>query len=207
MTRRGRALLRVGSLAGAALVWIVVDSRSEPWELGRDVALLRGTGWLACAALLLSLVMSPLGRLHGWWILHRGQGSSQRTVVGSWAAYRRAFGVVAGCGAALHAAVALSTYLWTSWRALLEVPYLRSGTVALWLLLALLVTSFRGPVVAMGLVGWKSLHRLAYVAAALVLHHLLLAPFAPRGLTLVVFGLTAVVAPLRWLRARRVPPR
>jgi sulfoxide reductase heme-binding subunit YedZ len=78
-------------------------------------------------------------------------------------------------------------------------PHLRAGLLALCVLVALLLSSFPSLVRLLGLRTWKELHRLAYVAALLVLQHVLLAPFAPRATVLLLFALAAGVGLLRWL--------
>lgn len=194
-----RALAVAFAAATVLLAAFAVPALLEPWRLERELALIRLSGWLACGALLLSLAMTPLGRLAA-----RLPGLSARPVV--MIAYRRAFGIVAAAAASVHAASSLGTYLWDSWAAVLERPYLRSGLLAWFILLALLLTSFPRLNRALELRGWKELHRLAYVAAALALHHLLLAPFASRRWILALFGLCLLLAPLRALastKARR----
>jgi DMSO/TMAO reductase YedYZ heme-binding membrane subunit len=49
--------------------------------------------------------------------------------------------------------------------------------------------------------GWKQLHRLAYVAALLVLQHMLLSPFASRTGTLLLLGAGLLLVALKLLIA------
>lgn len=126
---------------------------------------LRATGWIAALALVSALAATPIGRL---------APAALRA--------RRGLGISAAIAAIAHFAVAIGAYLGDGWAdAVLAVPWLRSGALALALLLPLLVTSFPPVVRRLGVRLWKPLHRLAYAAGALVVHHLLLAPFAPRA--------------------------
>jgi len=180
----------------AAVVAVAASGLTSNYELVRELAWIRGTGYAALAALLLALTASPLAALArklGW------RWANGATV----GAFRRAFGLSAATLASLHAAVALTTYLWGAWEALLHQPFLRSGALALAILLAMALTSFPRLVSALRLELWKQLHVLGFIAALLVLHHLLLSPFASRTLVLCVFLFAALLAPLRLLRRRR----
>jgi len=163
-----------------------------------DAALLtlRASGWLAALLLLAALAITPLARLAPARWPRRGQ------LVAS----RRVFGIVAASIALGHALIALAVYLPSEpWQAFVEVTWLRSGALALALLVPLLLTSFPPIVRALRVAAWKPLHRLAYVAAALVVHHLLLAPFAPRAWVLALasaFGV-ALLARLRRPQSQR----
>ena len=194
-TAQDRALAQVAAVAAVALFGIMAYAAAEPWFWLKQLHAVRGTGWAAVVALLLSLLMTPMSRL--WGML----GAQPRPAV--WVAYRRAFGVVSAVLAWVHLGLSLGTYLRDSWPSVLHWPYLRSGLVAACVLTALFITSFPSILAMLRLKGWKELHRLAYVAAILVLHHLLLSPFAPRQWVLVVFGLCLLPAPLRALKARR----
>ncbi len=156
---------------------------------------LRCTGWLAAILLTASLTVTPLVRLRA------SRGAARPRLL----AARRWLGIVAASLALAHGAVALFTYLQPEpWSALRENPWLRSGALAAVLLAALLATSF--PVVVRGarVVLWKPLHRLVYVAPVLVVHHLLLAPFAPRAW---VLTLAVVLAGALLGRLLRPAPR
>lgn len=153
---------------------------------------LRATGWTAAVAFAITLVITPLARvgLPRW--LPRARLSASR----------RWFGIATAALALAHAATALVVYLpRDAWSAITQITWLRSGALALALLVPLLLTSFPWIVRKTRVVLWKPLHRLAYVAAALVLHHLVLAPFAPRAW---VLGLASVltISLLARLRAR-----
>ena len=187
-----RALLVASSLAILVLAVCAVPIQLESWRFEREIDFARASGWLACGALLLSLTMSPLGRL----VVRLSSG---RVRMGAFIAYRRAFGIVSAAAASIHAVAVLGTYLWNSWAAVIDRAYLRSGLLAWIILLVLLATSFPRLNRALELRGWKELHRLAYVAGALALHHLLLSPFASRSWTLGLFGFCLLLAPLRWL--------
>jgi DMSO/TMAO reductase YedYZ heme-binding membrane subunit len=66
-------------------------------------------------------------------------------------------------------------------------------------LFVLAVTSFPAITRAARVRLWKHLHRLAYAAVLLALHHVLLSPFAPRAVVLAVFGAIAAFGMLRLL--------
>ncbi len=159
--------------------------------------LLRASGWLPALLLALSLAVTPTLRLP----LPLPPAARARL-----AGARRPLGIAAGLGALGHAVIASQLYLQSDLvSALRDIPWLRSGALALAVLVALLVTSSRRLVRAARLRLWKPLHRLAYVAAALVVHHLALAPFAPRvavlGLALAL-GAGVVVRLVRSGQAR-----
>lgn len=181
---RDQALVRVIwatlAVATVALVW----RWTEPWDWLRRLDALRISGWIACVALLASLMVTPLHRVS------RAAGARARAA--GWAAYRRALGIVSAVAALTHAGVALATYLEDSWAAVLHRAYLRSGSIALVILCVLLLTSFSEVVATWRLKFWKELHRLTYVAALLVLHHLMLSPFAPRRVVLAIYGVVLV---------------
>jgi sulfoxide reductase heme-binding subunit YedZ len=166
----------------------------ERYAWARDLWLVRGTGWAALVALALSLCATPAGRLVER--LAPARAAPQR-----FAAYRRALGLSAAAIGALHFALALATYLRGARGAVLEYPFLRSGLLALAVLLVLALTSFPAITRAARVRLWKHLHRLAYAAALLALHHALLSPFAPRGAVLAVFGAIVALGMLRLLPA------
>jgi sulfoxide reductase heme-binding subunit YedZ len=179
---RSRRKAAVNAAVAALLALALVSGLAvrEPWRVTRELVLCRGTGWVALGALLLCLCMTPLGHL-----ARRMAGRSGPAP--ELAVARRALGMASGWLALAHGALVLGTSAQANLAALTSWPHLRAGLIALCLLLALLLTSF-GPVVAwLRLRFWKELHRLAYVAALLSLQHVLLSPFAPRTLTLVLF--------------------
>lgn len=143
--------------------------------------LLRASGWLPALLLGLSLSVTPALAL-----------PLPPSVRGGLGRMRRPLGIAAGICALAHAILAYQLYLHRDLiESLREIAWLRSGALALAVLLVLLITSSKRVVRALGLRLWKPLHRFAYVAGALVVHHLLLAPFAPRAS---VLALSAVLA-------------
>lgn len=186
------------SLAALSVVALLVRIRGGTWGPTRALWLARGTGWSALGALMLALSATPAGRL-----LARLR---PRLHVSPWiAAFRRAFGIAAATLALLHAATVLAGYLRGAWAALLSFAYLRAGLVALAILLVMLATSFPLLVRRLHVRLWKPLHRLGYLAALLVLDHLLLSPFSPRALTLELFAALFAIGLLRLLPAGAAP--
>lgn len=182
------------SLAALGLVALLVRMRGGSWGPTRALWLARGTGWTALGALMIALSATPAGRL-----LARLRPGSQ---LSPWVtAFRRAFGIAAATLALVHAATVLGGYLRGAWAAVLSFSYLRAGLVALVILTVMLATSFPLLVRRLRVRLWKPLHRLGYLAALLVLDHLLLSPFAPRALTLELFAALFAVGLLRLLPA------
>jgi sulfoxide reductase heme-binding subunit YedZ len=178
-----------------SLVVYGVVARRAGWDVAREVWLARLSGWVALAFLLLALLATPVARLA---LLAR------RPLPNAWvSAVRRACGVASALLATTHALVALSGYLGWNWDVLLHRPYLRAGGVALLVLGALAATSFSRVVQVLRLTVWKELHRLAYVAFALALLHLVLSPFAPRLWTLGVLGAVLLLGFLRIVEPAR----
>jgi sulfoxide reductase heme-binding subunit YedZ len=201
VSRAGAQRVARRACAGAALAvlaWIGAQAAAEPYALARELVWVRGSGLLAFGALALALCVSPLGALAAR--LHRGPDPLLL------AALRRALGITSACAALLHAAVALATYLGDAWPGLLDVPFLRSGALALAVLAALLATSFPALVRALRVRLWKELHWLAFPALLLALHHQLLSPFADRRLALQVVAAVLAIGLLRFLPGRRAPP-
>lgn len=122
------------------------------------------TGMLALIFLLLSLAVTPLGRLGGWpWLIH----------------FRRTLGLYAFFHACLHFALffafdrALS--LSSTMSEMLLRPYLTVGAASLMLMVPLAATSTNGMIKRIGSARWKRLHKLAYPAAiAGVVHYYML---------------------------------
>lgn len=183
------------SATALGLVGLFVRSQGGSWRPTEALWLARGTGWTALGSLMLALSATPTGRL-----LARFR---PRSDLSSWVvAFRRAFGIAAAILALVHAATVLGLYLRGAWAAVLSFSYLRAGLVALAILTAMLVTSFPPLVRRLHVKLWKPLHRLGYLAALLVLDHLLLSPFAPRALTFELFGALFAVGLFRLLPAR-----
>ncbi len=181
-------------VAALGVVAQLARSRGGTWSAARALWLVRGTGWTAVGALALSLSATPVGRLLG-----RLQPPERVRRAPSVAAFRRAFGIAAAVLALLHAASVMRGYLLWDWAALLAFSYLRVGVVALVMLCVLLASSFAPVVRGLRVRLWKPLHRLAYGVALLVLEHLLLAPFAPRAVTLALFAVVLAFGLLRLL--------
>lgn len=194
--RRIAALVVAGiALVALAISGWIVRARGGSWGPLRALYLARSTGYSALGALFLALSATPAGRL-----LERLRPNWH---LAPWiAAFRRAFGIAAGLFALLHAATALGGYLRGAWTALLSFSYLRAGLTALAILAVMLATSFPLAVKRLHIRLWKPLHRLGYLAALLVLDHLLLSPFAPRTLTFELFGALIAIGLLRLVPAR-----
>jgi sulfoxide reductase heme-binding subunit YedZ len=124
---------------------------------------LQRTGQIAVSFLLLSLAFTPLRRLFKWPILLK---------------FRKIFGLYASLYAFTHfATFAIWDYglnLPLIWMEIQEKPFILLGFAALIILLVLAATSFRYWQKKLGK-GWRSLHRLVYLAAVLVLVHYFLA--------------------------------
>lgn len=186
-----RLCLAVGS---ALAVTFALYATSVSYVVEREIWLLQATGWTAVGSLLLSLSATPV-RI----ALEVAFARRPRRVL---SALRRSLGMTAAWFAIGHAGIALSTYLWESWPTVTARPFLRSGLVALVILVALLTTSFPRVVRALRIRLWKPLHRLAYLAALFAFQHLLLSPFADRELVFWLFGASIVLASARFLSGR-----
>jgi len=190
-----RAFRITASCAAIAVAVACAPALRERYAWARELWLLRATGWTALAALALSLCATPAGRLLSR-LAPRWSDASQI------AAFRRALGLAATVIGAIHLALALATYLRDAPGAVLEYPFLRSGLLALAVMIVLALTSFPAVNRAAGIKLWKHLHRLAYAAALLASHHVMISPFAPRAPALAVFGATFAFGLLRLLPAR-----
>jgi DMSO/TMAO reductase YedYZ heme-binding membrane subunit len=189
---RSRRLALAGTAATSvlALASVALLASLEHWPVARELVLSRGSGWIALGALLLSLSATPVGRL-----ARRFFGRDLPAV----GVTRRALGMTSAWLACVHAALALCTTLQWSWAAIPHWPHLRAGLTALCVLALLFATSFRQVIVWLRLGFFRELHRLSYVAALLALQHVLLSPFAPRTLTLLLFGATFLLGLARFL--------
>jgi len=174
-------LTAVGTIAGGAR-WLVLQ----------DLIYARGTGWLACGALWLSLCVSPVARLA------RRAFPNRRAAIPA-PVLRRALGMTAAWFAMLHALAALKGPLQNDFAAALDTTHLMAGASALGVLLLLLLTSFDTWIKRLRLRYFKPLHRLAFAAALLVLQHLALSPSCPRWLVLVLTCTFAIGLALRAL--------
>jgi sulfoxide reductase heme-binding subunit YedZ len=191
---RRAARLEVAIVAAVALLSGAVIAL-EPYPVERELLLARVTGYGAVASLAAALLATPALRM--WTRLGRA-APSKATV----SAYRRAFGKAAAWLALAHGALMFFTYLGSEVLGLVR-PYLRSGGLAALLLALLLLTSYPRVVRALRVRLWKELHRLAYVAALLVVHHLALAPFAPKRAVFLGAALFALAWATRFLPTRR----
>ncbi len=163
---------------GAAWVW-------SAWSAASWVGLSRVSGWLAAGLLLASLAASPFGR-----------GTDGKRVK----RWRRALGIGAAVGSLAHLTIGLAGPLRDSLDALWTWPTYRAGALATLILVLLLATSFRATT---RIKVWKPLHRLAYVAGALVALHLLRLPFA--SLVGFLVFTSALATLLAWRLALRRP--
>ncbi len=185
---RTSAALALGALIGVA--WV---AWAEEYALERELWLLRATGYTGLGALFLALSMTPIDRVA------RRVSSLPAELL---PALRRSFGLTAASLGALHAVLALTTYLRPAPEALLLQPVFRAGALALLILGLLALTSFPPVVRWLRISLWKHLHVLAYVAALFLFQHLMLSAFAPRGRTLWLFGGLLGLGLLRLLPVR-----
>jgi len=189
--RRVWLMYAAGAVAGAAVIGL---GFGVGWSVERHLYWVRGTAWCALIALGLTLCASPVG------LALRRLGRVNKRAVDE---TRRALGITTAALATLHVALAVSTYLRDAWASSLELTWLRSGAVAFAILLALWLTSYPALNRRLRVFVFKPLHRLAWVAFALAIHHAMTSPFAPRGWVIVVAVVVLVLAPLRWLRSPR----
>ncbi len=149
-------LFALGLLPAVLLGWQFYrdDLGANPIE-----AVTHSTGEWTLRWLLITLAMTPLKRLSGWYWPVR---------------VRRMLGLFAFFYACLH----LMTYLWLDqffdwseiWLDIIDRPFITVGMLAFVLLLPLALSSNRYSIKKLGR-NWKRLHRLAYVAPVLgVLH-------------------------------------
>jgi sulfoxide reductase heme-binding subunit YedZ len=194
---RRTSALAVACAAALGLGLVAWLAARASWAVAQTLLFTRGSGWLALSALLLSLSCTPAGRIFARF------GFSRMPAV---AVLRRALGMGAAWLALLHAATALARTLHWNWAATWHWPHLRAGLTALAVLVVLLATSFNAVIARLRLTFFKELHRLAYVAALLALQHVLLSPFAARGLALALFAGVFLLGFARFLRPPGPPP-
>lgn len=175
--------------ASIATVW-AIRGRGE---LAETLWACRISGYAALALLATSVVATPVARM----------GRSLRIRVSPSAVNHRAkhSGRAAALLALVHAGIVLAAYLDFDWIALLRVTYLRSGTAAAIVLLVLLAASSERLLKVLDWRLHRPLHRLSIVAVALAFHHLILAPFASRWWTLVMFSVLAALLAVRLVPA------
>lgn len=179
------ALALLAIAGGAAWVW-------GAWPAAAWVGVSRVSGWVAAALLLASLAASPFGH-----------GADAKSVT----RWRRALGVGAAITSLAHLGIGLAGPLRDCLDALWSWPTYRAGLLATSILTLLLVTSFRA---TRRVKVWKPLHRLAYVAGALVMLHLLRLPFASLVGLLFFGSALALLLAWRlglWLQRRTRKPR
>jgi methionine sulfoxide reductase heme-binding subunit len=150
-------LVHIG--AAAPMVWLLISYLTDNLTFNPIQTATLRTGDYALTLLWLSLACSPLYTLTGW--------REVRDL-------RRPLGLYAFVYAGIHVLVFVGWDYGFNWPLVLPLfvqnTYLLIGALAFILLLALAVTSFRWWMRLLGL-GWKYLHRLVYVAAALVVVH------------------------------------
>ena len=174
-------LLFCGGLAGIAAEALTLD-----YSVERALWLARGSGVLALALLLGALSVTP------WLRLRALGGARSRPPI--YAALRRALGLAAAAAGLVHLLLITQGGLWVGPEALILEPQLRSGAGALAILGLLAATSSPGPLQVRS---WKSLHRLVYGAALLVLHHVYLSPLASPAWLAALAGTLLLSALLR----------
>ena len=148
---------------------------STEWEPERERAIANALGWVAAAALVGTLGASLVKRARPW---------------------RRALGITTACLASAHVVAAFVGPLARAWSVAWTWPRYRAGVVAFAILIALLATSFPN---RLRVREWKALHRLVYVAAAMVVLHV-----SKLSSVLLAAGLTLLVVLALLLRLRRI---
>lgn len=179
-------------LPALALVAIALGAAfaADDWHAATWIGASRASGWVAATLLLGALAASPFGV------------SVDPSTVKRW---RRALGISAALAALAHLAIGVGGPLRDSLSVLWSWPTYRAGTLATAILALLFLTSFPALVRRLRFRVWKPLHRLAYVAGALTLLHLLRLPFAPLvGVLLfgAAFTLLLLWRVAQWLRKR-----
>jgi methionine sulfoxide reductase heme-binding subunit len=127
--------------------------------------ILHHLGFMACLLLAAVLTFTPLRVL--W---------PKSGLVQALNRHRRLVGVSASGYALVHYTVHLVyeggwEFIDVTLKADLSKPFLVTGMIALTILLVLAITSLNSAIRWLGGRAWKNLHRLAYVAAALVAYH------------------------------------
>lgn len=177
---RAVAARAAGLAASLGLALTVLVATSASWPPERWTLAVRGLGWIALGALLLSLAASPVSRLAG--------RITPKAAAIPFSALRRALGITAALAALAHALASTATLVAPAWLTLVTWPHLRAGVGALLILCALLATSFTNIQRALRIRLWKPLHRATYAAALLTALHVLSSPTAPRLTLLAPFA-------------------
>ncbi|MBN1310206.1 MAG: sulfoxide reductase heme-binding subunit YedZ [Anaerolineae bacterium] len=142
-----------------SVIWLIIDAATGNLTANPVQAATQRAGKSALILLVLSLACTPLSSILGWKQFSR---------------VRRALGLYAFLYAAGHfilfSGVDYGFNLKFIWNDAANKPYIWVGLVALSILLVLAVTSFRWWMRRLGK-AWKSLHRLVYLAAPLVILH------------------------------------
>jgi sulfoxide reductase heme-binding subunit YedZ len=148
-------------LPGLWPIWPIFV-RQDPSILADPLKyVLHHLGFVACVLLAVVLTFTPLRVLFPKWGVALALNRHRRFV---------------GVSAFVYAALHFSTHiLYEGGFAILAKdvakPFLLTGLIAFTILLLLAATSFNAAVRWLGGKRWKNLHRLAYVAAALVAYH------------------------------------
>lgn len=151
--------LATHAAAAGLSAWLAWEYFAGPLNINPIQTAMQHTGKIALIFLALSLACTPLNTVFGW---------RQALSV------RRALGLYAFLFAAAHLAVFAWLDFGLDWlligREIIEKNYILVGMAALSILLALAFTSFKWWMIRLGK-NWKRLHRLAYLAAILVVLH------------------------------------
>jgi len=186
-------LLGVGLILAA---WCAVVYRAGGYYVQRDVLICQISGYAALGYLAASLCSGPI-----WTLLGRFGFRIEREFS---ARFSRNAGIASAIAAAAHTIIALLTFLKLDWFAVLRIPYLKWGGLALLVLLVLLFASFKPLMGALQWKLWKPLFRLSFLAATLALPHALYAPFAWRWLILALYSGALLISLLRWIPERKL---
>ncbi|MFZ5877729.1 MAG: sulfite oxidase heme-binding subunit YedZ [Nitrospirota bacterium] len=178
----------------ARLVWrgLTDDLGANPIE-----ALVRSTGLWTLIFLLITLAVTPAGRLPG---LNRV------------ARFRRLFGLFAFFYACLHAATYVGVDQFFAWGDIVadvvKRPFITIGAVSFAALAPLAVTSTNGMIRRMGGRRWKLLHRLVYpIAIGGVVHYFWLVKADVRPPLIYGSVLVALLGIRLWTAFGRTEPR
>lgn len=164
------------------------------YYIDRTIWACQVSGYAALGLLGASLLFGPVLRAASWFNVRVGFPASAR--------FARNTGIASALAALMHTGVALTTYLADNWYAVLYWPYLQSGGLALLILILLLLGSIKQLMSLARWQLWKPFFRLSFVAAVLVLHHLLYSPFASRHWIIGLYTAAAVISMLRYLPLR-----
>ncbi|QDU28306.1 putative sulfite oxidase subunit YedZ [Anatilimnocola aggregata] len=182
--------------AGIGLaIWCVVSFRAGGYYVQRDVFACQLSGYAALAYLAVSLCAGPLLRVASLAGLRVEREFSARL--------SRNAGIASALAAGLHTVISLMTYLKHDWWIVLTLPYLQWGVLALFVLLVLLVGSFKPLMSLVRWKIWKPLFRLSFLAAIFAFFHVIYAPFSPTILIVSLFANALLVSLFRWLPQRK----